>query len=212
MEEKYTPNISFSPYNHDPSSIVLPEVHGYVVHAMSEYINRSGLVYYKGYNKDNATYNNKPLEDYPEWIPCDYWLYLIGYSCTSFILPDGTLKICQETNHKAYHAGVSKWNQFKNLNSFFIGSEVILEGKNNYGEFLDRINNENWVTEEQYKTTAWEIALTMNKYHYDKENIVGHNEVSGDEIRGKGRGKQDPGNAFDWDKLFYYITKIENTI
>jgi N-acetyl-anhydromuramyl-L-alanine amidase AmpD len=28
--------------------------------------------------------------------------------------------------------------------------------------------------------------------------VVGHDEIAGDEIRGKGLGKVDPGKHFDW--------------
>ena len=36
-------------------------------------------------------------------------------------------------------------------------------------------------------------------YDIPVENVVRHSDVSGDDIRGKGRGKKDPGSGFDWD-------------
>jgi hypothetical protein len=209
MEDIYTPSITFSLYKHEPNNVVLEKVFGYVVHAMSEFIHKDALKYLKDYDKVNHILYNVPFENYPEWLEADYWLHLCGYSCTSFIMPDGTLKVCKAMNHKAYHAGVSRFKNMSNLNGKFMGSEVLLEGKNDYGTFIRRINNENWVSVEQYKTLAWEINKAMNDYHFDLENVVAHSEIAGDDVRGKGKGKVDPGLGFDWEKLYYYINSFK---
>jgi N-acetyl-anhydromuramyl-L-alanine amidase AmpD len=41
----------------------------------------------------------------------------------------------------------------------------------------------------------------MNKYKIPASRVVRHSDVSGDHVRGKGKGKTDPGSAFDWDKF-----------
>ena len=39
----------------------------------------------------------------------------------------------------------------------------------------------------------------MNKFNIGIDNVVRHSDCSGDHVRGKGKGKPDPGNAFDWE-------------
>ena len=39
----------------------------------------------------------------------------------------------------------------------------------------------------------------MDKYNIPVSKVVRHSDVSGDHVRGKGKGKTDPGSAFDWD-------------
>ena len=41
----------------------------------------------------------------------------------------------------------------------------------------------------------------MDKYGIPKSNVVRHSDVSGDKVRGKGKGKIDPGTAFDWGEF-----------
>lgn len=207
MELIYTPYITFSPYNHQPIDIKLDRVFGYIVHGMSEFIHRDGLKYIPQYDKEKDILFNRPFEDYPEWLDADYWLHLRGLSCTSLIKPDGTLQICKAPNEKAYHAGISRWDKFSNLNSKFIGSEILMEGRNTYREMIQKFKTD-WVKEEQYKTLAWEINKTQKEFKFVKENIIGHSDCAGDHVRGKGLGKEDPGGGFDWNKLWYYINKL----
>ena len=49
-------------------------------------------------------------------------------------------------------------------------------------------------------------VLTYDKYLSEKSNstlevVVRHSDVSGDDVRGKGKGKTDPGSAFDWNRF-----------
>jgi len=41
----------------------------------------------------------------------------------------------------------------------------------------------------------------MDKYDFDASRVVRHSDVSGDDVRGVGKGKTDPGSAFDWDRF-----------
>lgn len=41
----------------------------------------------------------------------------------------------------------------------------------------------------------------MDKFNIPTNRVVRHSDVSGDHVRGKGKGKTDPGPAFDWDKF-----------
>ena len=38
----------------------------------------------------------------------------------------------------------------------------------------------------------------MKKYNIPASRVVRHSDVSGDHVRGKGKGKTDPGKAFNW--------------
>ena len=38
----------------------------------------------------------------------------------------------------------------------------------------------------------------MKKFNIPASRVVRHSDVSGDHVRGKGKGKVDPGNAFNW--------------
>ena len=46
----------------------------------------------------------------------------------------------------------------------------------------------------------------MDKYNIPVENIVRHSDCSGDHVRGKGKGKVDPGSAFDWEAFQNALT------
>ena len=41
----------------------------------------------------------------------------------------------------------------------------------------------------------------MDEYSISIQNIVRHSDCSGDHVRGKGKGKTDPGSAFDWERF-----------
>jgi N-acetyl-anhydromuramyl-L-alanine amidase AmpD len=41
----------------------------------------------------------------------------------------------------------------------------------------------------------------MKEYNIPANAVVRHSDVSGDDVRGKGKGKTDPGSAFDWDRF-----------
>ena len=38
----------------------------------------------------------------------------------------------------------------------------------------------------------------MKQFNIPASRVVRHSDVSGDHVRGKGKGKIDPGSAFDW--------------
>jgi N-acetyl-anhydromuramyl-L-alanine amidase AmpD len=194
------PKIIKSIYNYIPNR-KRESTEGHVLHAISEYVSREGLKYVFGYNKANDTFNGKNINEYDEWIKCNEWLSLIGNSVHHFIYPDGIIEQCIDNDNVAFHAGRSRYNGISGLNNYYLGTEIVLPGKNNYGEFLYKINNTNWVSDEQYDSINYLVNEIKNKYNYSEQNIIGHNQCSGDNIRGKGKGKQDPGNGFNWKKV-----------
>lgn len=93
----------------------------------------------------------------------------------------------------AFHAGRSSyWNPWyrecrSNCNNNFIGIELVGDG------------NKQEYSNAQYKRLGLVCKILMRYHHHIRPNtIVGHEMVS------PGR-KQDPGQCFDWRKLFEYI-------
>ena len=56
-------------------------------------------------------------------------------------------------------------------------------------------------TEEQFKQSVDVCKWWMKEYNIPANAVVRHSDVSGDDVRGKGKGKTDPGSAFDWDRF-----------
>lgn len=179
----------------------------FVVHAISEYIERKAIEWLPRYDKQNKSFRGIPMGEFPEWIRYDYWLWLSRLSVHSFISPDGGIIICKDNDHVAYHAGVSKYSGISDLNYHAIGSEVVMEGKNTYSTFLDRLENEDWLSEVQYQSLAKVIRSAQLEKGILKENIIGHSDCSGKYVR-PNDPKHDPGKKFNWDKLHYYINRV----
>jgi hypothetical protein len=191
-----------------PAYKSLINCHGFVVHAISEYIHRDGLKSYPRYNIAKKQYNGVPLDDYPEWIIFDQWLSLINLSVHTCIDPSGGIIRCVPDSKVAMHAGQSAWGAFNGLNYSFLGSELVMPGQNKYSDFVHHLDNHSWVSVEQYKSLALLVKQAMIDRKFPKENIIGHSQCAGDHIRGVGKGKKDPGALFNWDKLHYYINSI----
>lgn len=101
---------------------------------------------------------------------------------------DGTLHQFVSCADRAWHAGVSSWQGHEGCNDFSIGIE--LEG-------ADTVPYE----PAQYQQLAKLIKLLRTNYPAIKENhIVGHSDIA------PGR-KTDPGPAFDWSLLQYYLAE-----
>jgi N-acetyl-anhydromuramyl-L-alanine amidase AmpD len=102
---------------------------------------------------------------------------------------------------KAAHAGKSEWNGLQHLNSHYLGFELLVPGKQTYDSFLKAIEEEGTYTEEQFQSAVNTCKWWMDKYNIPAENVVRHSDCSGDHVRGNGKGKVDPGSAFDWERF-----------
>ena len=91
-------------------------------------------------------------------------------------------------NKVAWHAGKSKWKNFKNLNENSIGIELVNKGHEfGYQNFSN------------IQITSL-INLCKNlkkKYMIKKENFLGHSDIA--PLR-----KLDPGEKFPWKRLSKY--------
>ena len=151
---------------------------GVIVHSMSEYLK---------------------LDDGPKYAK-DF-LESIGLSVHGFIKPDGTYEKMISSPGKAFHAGKSYHNGLSGLNSHYLGFELLVPGTHDFGTISKAIETEGTYTDEQMKTAVEVCQYWMKEYDIPADNIVRHSDVSGDDVRGKGKGKTDPGSAFDWDKF-----------
>jgi N-acetyl-anhydromuramyl-L-alanine amidase AmpD len=181
---------------------------GHIVHAMSEYISREGLFYTGGFlldekfpnDKLEGTFKGKKVKDYPEWIFCKDWLEIIGLSVHGYVLPNGDwLEGNKPAPEECWHAGKSKWGNLSGLNKHFLGFEVIVEGRNDYGTFIKKLRTENWVSDSALMTCVRKSKEWLKEYNYTSKMILRHSDVSGDDVRGVGKGKLDTGKMFPWD-------------
>ena len=85
----------------------------------------------------------------------------------------------------AWHAGRSKWKNYKNLNRNSIGIELVNKGHQfGYQNFSN----------EQIKSLIKLSKHLKKKYSIRKENFLGHSDIA--PLR-----KIDPGEKFPWKKL-----------
>ena len=85
----------------------------------------------------------------------------------------------------SWHAGKSQWKNFKSINKFSIGIELVNPGHSfGYRQF----------TKKQIKTLIELSKKLIKKYKIERTNIVGHSDIA--PLR-----KKDPGEKFPWKKL-----------
>ena len=102
-----------------------------------------------------------------------------------FINEKGKLWQLVDDNNVAWHAGVSKWLDRKNLNETSIGIELVNPGhEHGYQEF----------TNDQYKTLEELIKSLIDKFDIKIDRILGHSDIAPSR-------KLDPGEKFNWHKL-----------
>ena len=87
--------------------------------------------------------------------------------------------------YEAWHAGISKWKNYKSLNKYSIGIEITNPGHQfGYKNF----------TSKQIYTLKKVLKYLMKKYRIDKKCILGHSDISPNR-------KKDPGEKFPWQIL-----------
>ena len=91
-------------------------------------------------------------------------------------------------NKIAWHAGVSKWKNIKNLNKNSIGIELV-----NKGHFFGYENYSNL----QINSLIKLCSKLKKKYKIHNENFLGHSDIAP-------YRKIDPGEKFPWKKLSNY--------
>jgi N-acetylmuramoyl-L-alanine amidase len=109
-------------------------------------------------------------------------------SCHYFINRKGLITQMVKDNKVAWHAGKSKWKNFKNLNANSIGIELVNKGHEfGYQNF----------TNIQIRSLINLCRNLKKKYLIKSENFLGHSDIA--PLR-----KLDPGEKFPWKKLSKY--------
>ncbi len=109
-------------------------------------------------------------------------------SCHYLINRKGTIMQMVKENKIAWHAGVSKWKNIKNLNKNSIGIELV-----NKGHIFGYENYSNL----QINSLIKLCSKLKKKYKIHKENFLGHSDIAP-------YRKIDPGEKFPWKKLSNY--------
>ena len=122
----------------------------------------------------------------PKAHPSFEEIYQLRVSAHCLIRRDGEIIQYVSFNDRAWHAGVSCYQDKTKCNDFSIGIE--LEGADDIP-----------YTDEQYQQLSQLTLSLMSVYPLIKSNITGHSDIA------PGR-KTDPGKAFDWQK---YQTMIK---
>lgn len=149
---------------------------GIIVHSMSEYIEYNNDIY--------------RARDFLEEI---------GLSVHALITPEGYVESMVKTDKKALHAGQSEWKEYKDLNDYFLGFELLVQGNNSYTEFLNKIDKPSTYTEHQIETSIMVTKIWMETYNISPEYVVRHSDVSGNNVRTD--PKRDPGDGFPWKEF-----------
>lgn len=96
-----------------------------------------------------------------------------------------------DENKRAYHAGVSHWRGFENLNDTSIGIEITNMGFTTEGDkkiFAD-------FPEYQFKKVAALVKDIVERYQIPPIYVLGHSDIAPTR-------KQDPGPKFPWKRLY----------
>ena len=109
-------------------------------------------------------------------------------SCHYFINRKGLVTQMVMDNKVAWHAGQSKWKNFKNLNENSIGIELVNSGHKFFYQNFSNI---------QITRLINLCEKLRKKYSIKKENFLGHSDIA--PLR-----KLDPGEKFPWEKLSKY--------
>ena len=105
-------------------------------------------------------------------------------SCHYLIDVNGKIFKLVNLENRAWHAGRSKWKNFKDLNSHSIGIEVVYPGEKSNSEYQQT----------QIKELINLIIFLKDKYKIKNDRILGHSDIA--PLR-----KIDPGKYFPWEKL-----------
>ena len=108
-------------------------------------------------------------------------------SCHYLISVDGKIYRLVNDQYAAWHAGISRWGKYKNLNKSSIGIELVNKGHRlGYTSFKKK----------QLSSLIKVCKILIKKYKIKKKNVVGHSDIA--PLR-----KNDPGEKFPWKHLAY---------
>ena len=104
-------------------------------------------------------------------------------SCHYLIKKNGEIVMMVPDLYVAWHAGKSRWKNFKSLNKNSIGIEISNPGHNfRYKKF----------SKKQIQSILKISKFLIRKYKIKKKNILGHSDIAPNR-------KKDPGEKFPWE-------------
>ena len=102
-----------------------------------------------------------------------------------YVKKNGNLLNLVPDLYEAWHAGKSRWKNFKSLNKDSIGIEITNPGhENGYKNFSSN----------QITSLKKLLKYLIKKYRIKHKHILGHSDISPDR-------KKDPGEKFPWREL-----------
>ena len=130
------------------------------------------IIHYTGMQSEIESINR--LKDKKSLVSCHYLINRVG-----------KLRLMVPENRIAWHAGKSRWKNFKDLNKYSIGIELVNKGhKFGYQNF----------TTLQIKRLIHICKKLKKKYKIKSANFLGHSDIA--PLR-----KIDPGEKFPWKSL-----------
>lgn len=97
---------------------------------------------------------------------------------------DGTVYQFVDEDKRAWHAGISNWNDREGLNDYSIGIELLNKDENFNAPF----------EEKQIETLLTLIKTIQGRHPIRDDYILGHDQIAPDR-------KTDPGPFFPWERI-----------
>ena len=110
-------------------------------------------------------------------------------SCHYLICQNGNIYYLVNETKRAWHAGVSYWDNDTDINASSIGIEIDYSNTGNNNKYTKKI----------IKSLKQLIINLKKKYNIDEKNILGHSDISP-------YRKIDPGYKFPWKNL--HLSKL----
>ena len=130
------------------------------------------IIHYTGMNTEFAAINK--LCNFKSKVSAHY-----------FIKKNGSVLNLVPPLYEAWHAGKSRWKNFKSINKYSVGIEIQNSGHDNKYENF---------SQKQIISTKKLLKYLMNKYKVKSKNVLGHSDIAPDR-------KKDPGEKFPWKEL-----------
>jgi N-acetyl-anhydromuramyl-L-alanine amidase AmpD len=158
---------------------------GIVIHAIGQFIIDKGDFYSPNYlNKIGLSAHSFVEKNFIwDWIPENLTAWHAG----------------RANNKNHVHKGNIGGNGFSELNTYYLGLEVMVMGHHDYRSFSERIKTP-YLEGDQYNLTKQWVFEKMIKHSIPLGNVVMHSEVSGVDVR-PDDPKIDPGAGFPFEQL-----------
>jgi len=197
-----TPTVEHFPVEHWRRRPTSQQLQFIVIHAMGENI--------KWWD---SHVGKERIESAREFLRrSDVW---VGNPYSAHVLcePDGELVRLVDDDVVSFHAGHSRWRGIERLNNISLGMELLLPGTWDIATFNTAMREGGiGFTQAQYEAAAWQVLRWEAEHGISGDNVLRHSQISGDDVRGHGRGKLDPGVSFDMEKLHATVEEWRRTI